>query len=79
MLRNWGVTSAMKSDEIKNAWNKSFFDKYGVINPAQLPETHRKYALSRQTCCASDNTPFDSTWEIYFYEFCLLHNLNISL
>lgn len=86
MIERYGVDNAAKSEEVKRKIKATSEERYGGIGYAS-PELKEKADITTIERYGSifgsgkykfDNKIFDSSWELYFYRFLQLRNINFE-
>lgn len=73
-IEKYGVPYPIQNNEIKERVKQTNLKRYGVLHTSQLPETHRKAAITRNRHVALDGTYVDSKYEEIVYNYCLQNN-----
>lgn len=72
------ISNTIRSSTYQNRIKESNLRRYGVTHISQLPETHRKAAITRNRYIAIDGTRVDSEYEKIVYDYCLNHDIKLE-
>lgn len=75
-LQKYGVEYALQRDDVKQKVKTTLLQNYGVENPSQHAEIHKKQLYNKFK--GPNNNWYDSRWEYLFEQYLIENNISYS-